>query len=372
MSEPYDRNEASDDNVGSRIDPPDLLASPNNALHLGQSLLRQSIDQLERLCDEYRQIHILLDRLGEQLSQHEAQVGQRLREVMSWLARARADAAGDPEAQGDVEHGFSLRVQTMGRFSVHWGDRELDLGSSKKGRAAFRYLLACSGGHAAKEVLLELFWPEEEADKARHKLHIAISTLRQALRDAISAACGQSGYTVEPDLLENCILFEEEGYGLHPAIHIDLDADEFVAHYQTGERMERERRAGEAMQEYQSAMALYKGDFLAEDLYADWAVAPRARLEEIYLTLLGRLALHYQEEGGYTESIACCRQILIRDSFREDAYRHLMRCYSRMGRRNEALLEYARCAEVLQRELGVHPMRETVELHDQIAREEDV
>jgi len=310
--------------------------------------------------------------MGEQVQQHEAQASQRLREAMSWLARARTDAAEDPKARGDAEHGLSLRVQTMGHFSVRCGDCELDLGSSKKGRAALRYLLACSGGRAAKEVLLELLWPEEDTDRTRHKLHIAVSTLRQALHEAIGAACGQQGLKVEPDLLANCILFEEEEYCLHPAIHIDLDVDEFVAHFQTAEQMERERRAEEAMQEYQAAMVLYQGDFLAEDLYADWTVAPRARLEEMYLTLLGRLALHYQEKGFYTESIACCRQILVRDSFREDAYRHLMRCYSRMGRRNEALLEYARCEKVLQRELGVRPMRETVDLYDRIAREADV
>ena len=370
MSEPYDRNEASDDNVGSRVDPPDLPTSPNDALNLGQSLLRQNVDQLLRLRHEYRQIRTLLSRLGEQLQEQDALADQRLGEAMTWLARA--DGGDHPDAQAGAEQGLLLRVQTLGRFAVHWGDRELDLGSSRKGRAAFRYLLACSEGRAAKEVLLEMLWPEEEADKARHKLHIAISTLRQALREAIAAASGQSRYSVKPDLLENCILFEEEEYSLHPAIRINLDADEFAAHFHTGERLERERRTGEAMEQYQAAMALYKGDFLAEDLYADWAVAPRAGLEEMYLTLLGHLALYYQEQGRYADSIACCRQILIRDSFREDAYRHLMRCYHRMGRRNEALLEYAQCAEVLQRELGVHPARETVELHDRITREEDV
>ena len=56
----------------------------------------------------------------------------------------------------------------------------------------------------------------------------------------------------------------------------------------------------------------------------------------------------------------------------EDAYRHLMRCYSRMGRRNQALREFKACQVVLQRELGVSPMRETVALYERIAREEEV
>jgi LuxR family maltose regulon positive regulatory protein len=174
------------------------------------------------------------------------------------------------------------------------------------------------------------------------------------------------------DALERCIFFEDDHYRLHPAIWVQTDADLFAAHFHAGERLERAQRTSEAIQEYRAALGLYGGNYLPEDMYADWAVAPRARMEEMYLTLLGRLADDYLERGRYTESIACCRQILAHDSFREDAYRQLMRCYSRMGRRNQALKEFAVCKQVLQRELGVHPMRETLELRDCIAREETV
>jgi DNA-binding SARP family transcriptional activator len=136
--------------------------------------------------------------------------------------------------------------------------------------------------------------------------------------------------------------------------------------------LEREGRDQEAVAEYEAARALYRGDFLSQDLYADWAVAPRARYEEMFLTVLGHLAEHYLEAQRYVDGASCCRQILARDSFREDAYRQLMRCYSRMGRRNHALREFQSCQEVLRRELGVEPMRETVELYERIAREESV
>ena len=49
-----------------------------------------------------------------------------------------------------------------------------------------------------------------------------------------------------------------------------------------------------------------------------------------------------------------------------------MRCYSRLGRRNQALCEYKACQEVLRWELGVDPMRETTALYEQIVREEPV
>ena len=146
----------------------------------------------------------------------------------------------------------------------------------------------------------------------------------------------------------------------------------FAARVRTGRQLERKGAIAGAVSEYESARALYQGDFLVEDLYADWTIARRARFEEMFLTLLGSLARYYADQGDYTESVTCCRQVLVRDSFREDAYRQLMRCYSHMGRRNQALREFQACKEVLRRELGVDPMRETVALYERIAREEPI
>lgn len=362
MSEPYNQHSAVDNHAGSGPASPPGDDIPNSdSLQLGRSLLEESIRQLERLRQDYRQIHVLLERLWQQLGQRETLITLHLQEAIALLSRSQEDAAGDPAPDEGRAGELALRVQALGPFSVYLGQQVVPVGSSKKGRAIFRYLVTHPERRVARDVLLELFWPGEAPGRAGHKLHVAISALRQGLNEVLAGS-----------YLGDCILFEEDAYGLDPAIQVDLDVDQFAARFRAGERLERENRVREAVQEYQAALALYQGDFLPEDLYADWAIAPRARMEEMYLTLLGRLANQYLQQGRHLEGISCCRQILARDSFREDAYRQLMRCYSRMGRRNQALQEFNACAEVLQRELGVLPMRETVELYERIAREEDV
>jgi LuxR family maltose regulon positive regulatory protein len=322
----------------------------------------QLVEHLARMQQEYRQFQSWLKEMGLQLSRREAEVTRHLHEAMASLSNPQPPSASKPASAPSPNPAagtFSLYVQVLGKSVVRCQNRVVSLGSNKKGRALFRYLITLPERRAAKDVLLELFWPNDDPHEASHKLHIAVSTLRQAL-DA-SLQMPQDGESV---------LFVDDHYALSPDLYVQLDADVFAAHVQTGERLEREGKASEAMVEYEAARALYGGDFLVEDLYADWTIARRARLEELYLTLLGRLARHYLDEERYAESVSCCRQILARDSFREDAYRHLMRCYSRMGRRNQALREYQACQEVLKRELGVSPMRETVALYEQIAREE--
>jgi DNA-binding SARP family transcriptional activator len=368
MSEARDRTEAQDDDPGHA----DAASLHPDSLRSSLILLQQDIDQLECLRQDYRQIQSTLEQLWCRISEREAQVSRRLNAAVATVMNTEErSASGNASAVpvspiGDAAPGPVLHVHALGNFSVLFHDLEICLGSSKKGRAVFRYLVTQSERRAGKDVLLELFWPGEDPDVASHKLHIAISTLRRALQR------GLADETREAPPFAEAILYQDDCYGLHPALGVRLDVDAFVAHVWAGEQWERQGRTAEAVVEYQLAADLYRGDFLTEDLYADWAIAPRARLEEMYLTLLGRLATAYLADARYTDCVSCCRRILLRDSYREDAYRLIMRCYSRMGQRNRALREFSACTEVLKRELGVQPMRETLELRDRIAREEAV
>lgn len=345
--------------AGDRADAPSQPAidgaPDDSASSSREALYWQLVEQLADLQREYQEIQTWFSRMQAQLSEREAQVRQRLRDALSQMEHAPpvADTSDQP-------NGLALYVRTFGRFTASYQQQDIPLGSNKNGRAIFRYLVTRPGRGAAKDVLLGLFWPDDPVEKAAHKLHIAISSLRQSLNEALGGALSES------------IVYADDRYAIASELHVRLDTDDFYAHVEAGERLEREGRLTEAIDRYQAARDLHQGEYLAEDLYADWAAAERARLLEMYLTLLGRLACYYADREQVAQSVDCCRQILSHDSFREDAYRQLMRCYSRLGHRNQALREFQRCRDVLRRELGVDPMRETVALYERIAREERV
>ena len=290
-----------------------------------QALHRQVVEHLTRLQAEYQKIHDWLREMQVQITRRETRVRQQLREALAVVDRPAVsvtDTSGSSAAAGVP----ILFVQTLGEFSVCYQGSLLSLGSNRNGRAVFRYLVAHPGRRVAKQVLLGLFWPDDSPDKAAHKLHIAISAVRHALSETLGDV--------------ETILFSEDHYALAPDLPLQVDAQVFVEQAQAGERLEQAGKILPAIKAYQAATEIYRGDFMVEDLYEDWTIVQRARLEEIYLTVLGRLSQLYMEQGDYEGSISCCRQILARDSFREDAYRQLMCCYSRLGRRNQALSEY--------------------------------
>ena len=64
--------------------------------------------------------------------------------------------------------------------------------------------------------------------------------------------------------------------------------------------------------------------------------------------------------------IETAHELLRLDNLREDWYRALMRAYARQGKREAALAQFVQCRQVLQAELGVEPITETVALAEAI------
>jgi DNA-binding SARP family transcriptional activator len=126
------------------------------------------------------------------------------------------------------------------------------------------------------------------------------------------------------------------------------------------------------MAEYELAVSLYQGDFLADDPYEEWPVLTRERLRLTHLDTVDRLSYLYFSQGRYAPCVALCQRIVERDPCQEDAHRRLMRCYSRQGQLHLALRQYRICAEALRAELGVDPAAETTALYEQIRRRESV
>jgi LuxR family transcriptional regulator, maltose regulon positive regulatory protein len=149
---------------------------------------------------------------------------------------------------------------------------------------------------------------------------------------------------------------------LLPALAVrstDADTDEFDSHYEEGLSLEEAGRIPEAVVEYEKAADLYRGEYLIEDLYEEWTMIEREKLSEVYMDLLGRLAIHYMERGRLRESVRTCYRILEKDRCDEDTHRLLMECFVRLGQRARALRQYKLCEGALRHEYDLAPSPET-------------
>lgn len=264
------------------------------------------------------------------------------------VANREIDAKREP-------HGTpTFVIYCLGPFRIYLDDQPIQDWKSSKGKSIFKYLAVHRAEPIAKEVLMDLFWPDSTPDAARNNLNVAIYGLRQTLRQT------------RPDLVH--ILFHDEAYLLNPETEIWVDVEAFMLHLRMAQTLEQRGELTLAIHEYRTAETLYQGEFLADDRYEDWLIPQRQRLETDYLNTLDRLSRYYLDQKDYDTCATMCKKMLEVDSCQEQAHFRLMQCYSQDNQQFLAMRQYHLCREALANELNVSPSQTTIELYEQIRR----
>jgi two-component SAPR family response regulator len=249
----------------------------------------------------------------------------------------------------------ALSVCCLGKFQVILNGQVIENWTNRKGRELFTYLVMNHKRRTYRDTVMDIFWPNSEPDSARNSMNVAIHCVRSVL------------HKVNADY--EYILFKDECYFLNPEIEIWVDAEEFLNYWKIAQSTERETGIQSAVGEYELAAALYKGDFMEEDLYESWPCSERENFKEIYLFILDRLSEYYWLDGKPSTAAGLCETILEKDNCREDIHRRLMRCYYQQEQRDKALKQYRKCVEALKTELEVTPTGATNELYEQIKKD---
>jgi DNA-binding SARP family transcriptional activator len=245
------------------------------------------------------------------------------------------------------------QITCLGRFHLRCAGREVPACRSRRGQSLLKYLLASPEFAASSELLVDCFWPQMDAVAGARNLQVAVHALRCSLR-----GCGPGGN-------DETVLFRHNRYLLNPALCIVQDVDAFGAAYQRGLGAAQAGRSAEAREAFEQARGLYVGDYLA-DPYEEWASSSRLALQDRWLHVLERLGTSYSQAATWEAAIACYRELLAVDGYREDVYRLLMRCYAAAGRLAEVKQTYLTCRRCLRRDLHLAPAAETTLLYQQL------
>lgn len=250
---------------------------------------------------------------------------------------------------------YKLRVRTLGAFGVWRGDievRDRDWRSSKA-RQLFQLLLTDRGRTLPRDRVLEALWPEMEGDAAANNLRVTLNRLSKA---------------IEPDRPEGAppayIIQQGETFGFNVASEHQIDAVDFAEAVAEGQRAARRGQRAAAIAAFRTAMSLYGGPYLPDNMYEDWSVVERERLAMLFNDAAIRLGTLLLDEGLAHDTIGLAWRVLENDRAHEEAYRLLMRAHASLGERSTALRLYTRCVSMLQEELGVEPMAETTALYN--------
>ena len=250
------------------------------------------------------------------------------------------------DASDDAVSTPVLRFHCFGRFRVTVGGRDVssrDIGRLKS-LALLKVLVARRGHALHRDWLVEYLWPGADPSLARKNLRVVLHHLRRALDPAL-----MNGRT------SSFILAQEDLVYLDPSERCWVDVEEFDRLARRVDALVSRGQVDDALATAREAVTLYTADYLEDEPYIDWCIAERERLRNVYVDLLRRMAIIYDERDQLPFAIEACKRALTADGLREDVHSRLIDLLARAGRRDEALRQYEACRNVLWRELGVAP-----------------
>ncbi len=224
--------------------------------------------------------------------------------------------------------GPQLRIFTLGRTRVESGQAPLagEWLGHRPGHV-LKYLVTNRDRVVAAEELIEVFWPAV-GTKGSTNVRQAVHTLRDRIepareRHAASAfvAARSGGYELERDA-------------------IWIDADDFEASVREGLRMQQTGDAEAALAALSRAVALYRGDFLAEEIYAEWAFSERDRMRELAGQALRTLSDIRAGMGELEAATEPLHRLAELEPLDMDVQRDLLALLLRRGRHAEAARRY--------------------------------
>jgi tetratricopeptide (TPR) repeat protein len=226
----------------------------------------------------------------------------------------------------------------------------------RKTRSLLKVLLTAPGDVFTVDQLIDALLPNANVERAAANIQARVSELRRVLEPSLSR--GQNS---------QYIVSVGEGYAFNADASYWLDMEAFKEEVNRADSAFDQGDWAQAVEGFEEAVALYRGEFLPEDRYAEWSQSPRDQLQETYIEAYGRLATCYWELGRHRQAIRCCQRILAIAPHREGVIRQLMRCYAEVGERSKAIEAYDAGVRELRERLDVGPSPELRDLRDHIA-----
>jgi YVTN family beta-propeller protein len=241
----------------------------------------------------------------------------------------------------------TVEYRILGPLQLVREGRPLTVDAPKQ-RALLGVLLLHANEVVPSERLVDELWGESPPATALKTLQVYVSQLRKTL----------GGNTIVT-----------RGHGYAAAVDADaLDLTRFRTIVADARRLLHEGRIGDAAETYARALALWRGDALAEVNFQSTGRREADSLDELRVTVVEEWIDCELALGRHAQVLEQVEKLVERHPYRERLREQLMLALYRSGRQAEALEAYRRARRALVENLGLEPAERLQELERAILR----
>ena len=241
-----------------------------------------------------------------------------------------------------------MEFRILGQLEVFADGRRIEIGRTQQ-RALLAVLLLNAGEPVSTQRLVEGIWADTPPAAADQLVRAYVSQLRTLLGGEATIATAASGYAID-------------------VASGDIDARRFESLVVEARRATTEQRPADALADYDDALALWRGDVLADTPVSGDARRSASRLEKLRVSAQEERVDAALALGRHHELIPELERRVAAEPFGERSRAQLMLALYRAGREADALVVYQDARRFTVGALGFEPGRELRQLHSRILR----
>ncbi len=246
-----------------------------------------------------------------------------------------------PDTKSATENEI-IRVAMLGGFKLEAGGKSVQDTDARTHQLwhLIEYLIAFRRKEISQDELIGVLWPDSDIENPSNALKNLIYRIRTML--------SSQGLPYAKEM----ILFSRGRYHWNNTLPASVDFEEFEELYNQAQSPTLD--ADTKIEKFLAAIALYRGDFLPNSRYENWAAQLGGHFNALYFKCVGAVLNMLGDRGRFPEVERICRDALKIDQFDEFIHRHLITALVRQGRQKQALNHYAYVTDLFFRELGVN------------------
>lgn len=253
-----------------------------------------------------------------------------------------------------------IRVKMLGGFSISCGDKTITEkeGRTKKVWLLLEYILANRNKDISLESLIDSVWEDEELEDPFNVLKNLVYRARKLLNDLI------------PDKKIEYIRFARNTYSWNNELDCSIDIEDFETYLKLAD--ESKDDIEKQIKYYNTAVDLYRGEFLPKSSYANWVISKNAYYSSIYNEGIRKLCSLLLKQERYNDIVIVCEKSISIYMFDDEIHKLLLYSLLKTGRKDKAKKHYDYILDLFYKELNVNISGAFREIYKEIISSDNI